>query len=144
MPDFRQMINFRKCEDLDPDGGHELLCFRGLSFDAQDALFRSVFAEGCEGECGGLMTQEERAKWKAHGPQGKYTVESCHGQNWHVQSDELVALDDMGFHGRIFGSTYVLFALKDIGGQSRNPTNTFNLKNGGSFRERFLSRPQDC
>ncbi|CAE7679267.1 unnamed protein product [Symbiodinium pilosum] len=94
------MFSFRKCEDLDPEGGHELLCFRGLSADAQDQLFHSVFAKGCEGECGGLMTQEERSKWKLHGTSAEYTVESCHGEKWHVQGEETMALDGMGFHGR--------------------------------------------
>ncbi|CAE7856905.1 unnamed protein product [Symbiodinium microadriaticum] len=87
---------FRTCEELDT----ELLCFRGLSHESQDLLFRSVFGEGCEGECGGLMTQEERAKWKEQGSKGEYTVESCHGRTWHVQTEEDMLLDDTGFHGR--------------------------------------------
>eukprot|EP00929_Paragymnodinium_shiwhaense_P086168 TRINITY_DN46693_c0_g1_i1.p1 TRINITY_DN46693_c0_g1~~TRINITY_DN46693_c0_g1_i1.p1 ORF type:complete len:408 (-),score=57.73 TRINITY_DN46693_c0_g1_i1:204-1427(-) len=93
-------MRFQHCEDLDPDGSHELLCFRGLSFEAQDELFRSVFPAGCEGEAGGLMTVEERAKWKELGESGEYTVESCFGKKWHVRSEEVVSLGDMGFHGR--------------------------------------------
>jgi len=89
-------IRFHHCEELDP----ELLCFRGLSFGAQDALFQSVFAKGCEGEAGGLMTQEERAKWKEMGQHGEYTVESCFGKEWHVQAEEVMSLSEMGFHGR--------------------------------------------
>mmetsp|Transcript_62994 Transcript_62994/g.117831 ORF Transcript_62994/g.117831 Transcript_62994/m.117831 type:complete len:379 (+) Transcript_62994:68-1204(+) len=89
-------IRFQRCEELDP----ELLCFRGLSHEAQDSLFYDVFAPGCEGECGGLMTQEERAKWKSLGTMGEYTVESCHGRRWHVEADEIMSLEHMGFHGR--------------------------------------------
>lgn len=100
MADRDNIPRFRCCEDLDPDGDHELLCFRGLTFEAQDALFRSAFSEGCEGECGGLMTQEERAKWKELGQRGEYSVESCFGLKWHVQDEELMPLADMGFHGR--------------------------------------------
>jgi len=98
--DFTQLINFQSCEDLDPNGRHELLCFRGLSPAAQDALYRGVFAVGCEGEAGGLMTREERAKWKQLGRSGEYTVQSCFGRKWHVEGEEVMPLADMGFHGR--------------------------------------------
>lgn len=92
------MIKFERCETLDPDG---LLCFRGLSHAAQDALYRGAFPAGAEGECGGLMTQEERARWKELGQRGEYTVESCFGKKWHVEGESQVApLSDMGFHGR--------------------------------------------
>lgn len=100
MSDLAKLIQFQRCEDLDPDGDHELLCFRGLSPEAQDAMYRAVFATGCEGEAGGLMTQEERAKWKQLGQSGEYTVESCFGNKWHVDGEEVMLLADMGFHGR--------------------------------------------
>lgn len=105
MTSFDGRINFQKCEDLDPDGymtygEHSMLCFRGLSFEAQDMLYESVFAKGVEGECGGLMTQEERMKWKEQGRSGKYTVESCFGNKWHVEGEQKLPLSDMGFHGR--------------------------------------------
>lgn len=92
-------IKFQACESFETYG-NELLCFRGLSFDAQDMLFRSVFSKGCEGEAGGLMTKEERSKWTELGKHGEYTVESCFGKKWHVEGVQVMPLAEMGFHGR--------------------------------------------
>ena len=106
---MRQSLTFFKIEDSIPknqnpmsrlktqDSGHGA---EALSFEAQDMLYESVFVRGAEGECGGLMTQEERMKWKEQGQSGKYTVDSCFGNNWHVEGTEKMPLSDMGFHGR--------------------------------------------